>query len=479
MIYEIALILVIIGSIVLVIMENRKPYISLFWVVMLAVLPGVGLVLYLLLGKDYRSRRVIKADELAQLDALRNQAVGTSITELPDGDKYAKLAAMMRNANDSPIFADNQVRIFTDFTPLFQAMLDDIAAAKNFVHIQFYIIEDDEVGRQLSSLLIRKAQQGVDVRLIFDSWANLFVRNSYYDHMRQGGVKVQSFQKLLPSMFTRDVNCRTHRKIVVVDGHTAYTGGMNIARRYRDGINHGNWRDTHIRIQGPAASQLELSFLADWRFCTKELLAQPRFFPPLPTDHPPLTTDHQPLTTDLVQIITSGPMDEWNTVMQGLVQAIAQSRRYLYLQTPYFIPTHPILLAIRNAALAGVDVRLMLPSTADRGAVMLYASQSYFRDLLPAGVKIYMYNKGYLHAKTMVCDDDFVTIGSTNIDPRSLEQNFEVNAFLYDHDLAIHQRDIFLDDLRDCTLVDPAEWEQRPAWHKFRQSFSRMLTPIL
>ncbi len=469
MIFEIFLLLIVVGSIVLVIMENRKPYISLFWVMLLVVLPGVGLVLYLLLGKDYRSRRVIKADELAQLDALRNQAVGDSIVEAPADDKYTKLASMMRSANDSPLFSGNQVRIFTDFTPLFQAMLDDIAAAKHFVHIQFYIVEDDEVGRQLSSLLIRKAQQGVDVRLIFDSWANLFVRDRYYDHMRQGGVKVQSFQKLLPSMLTREVNCRTHRKIVVIDGQVGYTGGMNIARRYRDGINHGNWRDTHIRLQGPAASQLEVSFLSDWRFCTKELLAQPRFFPP----HDP--SPH----SSLAQIITSGPMDEWNTVMQGLVQAIAQSRRYLYLQTPYFIPTHPILLALRNAALAGVDVRLMIPSTADRGAVMLYASQSYFRDLLPAGVKIYMYNKGYLHAKTMVCDDDFVTIGSTNIDPRSLEQNFEVNAFLYDSELAIHQRNIFMDDLRECTLIDPAEWEHRPAWHKFRQSFSRMLTPIL
>ena len=253
MIFEIFLLLIVVGSIVLVIMENRKPYISLFWVMLLVVLPGVGLVLYLLLGKDDRSRRVIKADELAQLDALRNQAVGDSIVEAPADDKYTKLASMMRSANDSPLFSGNQVRIFTDFTPLFQAMLDDIAAAKHFVHIQFYIVEDDEVGRQLSSLLIRKAQQGVDVRLIFDSWANLFVRDRYYDHMRQGGVKVQSFQKLLPSMLTREVNCRTHRKIVVIDGQVGYTGGMNIARRYRDGINHGNWRDTHIRLQGPAA----------------------------------------------------------------------------------------------------------------------------------------------------------------------------------------------------------------------------------
>ncbi len=472
MIFEIILILIALGAIVVVISENRKPYISLFWVMLLIVLPGVGVVLYLLLGKDYRSHRVIKAEELARLDRLRNQATGDTMAEAPRCDLFTKLSNMMRGANDTPLFADNEVRIFTDFTPMFQSMLDDIAAARSFVHIQFYIVEDDEVGHQLSSLLIRKAQEGVDVRLMFDSWANLFVKGDYYEHMRRGGVKVQSFQKLIPSMFTRDVNCRTHRKIVVIDGHTGYTGGMNIARRYRDGINHGAWRDTHIRIHGPAVSQLEVALLADWRFCTKELLAEPRFFP---TFKPSSEPAHQAL----VQIVTSSPMDEWNAVMQGMVQVIAQSRRYLYVQTPYFVPTHPILLALRNAALAGVDVRLMMPAVADRSRITLAASKSYFRDLLPAGVKVYLYNKGFLHAKTMVCDDEFVTIGSTNLDPRSLEQNFEVNAFIYDSETACHQRDIFLSDLEECTEVLPDEWRDRPRLERFMESLARILTPVL
>lgn len=471
MLYEIILALIIIGSLILVISGNRKPYISMFWIVFIVLLPGVGTVFYLLLGKDYRSRRVIKPDELARFDALRDKAVGDNVINTLPNDKYNKLASMMRHANDTPVLNGNEVRIFTDFTPMFQSMLDDISRAKSFVHIQFYIVENDEVGHQLSSLLIRKAQEGVDVRLMFDSWANLFVRSEYYDHMRRGGVKVQSFQKLIPSMFNRDVNCRTHRKIVVVDGHTGYTGGMNIARRYRDGINQGAWRDTHIRIQGPAVCQLELSILADWRFCTKELLDAPKYFPANTFTH-----SNNPAIT---QIVTSGPMDEWNTVMQGMVQVIAQSRRYLYVQTPYFVPTHPILLALRNAALAGVDVRLMLPTVADRSRITLAASKSYFRDLLPAGVKIFLYNKGFLHSKTMVCDDDFVTIGSTNLDPRSLEQNFEVNAFIYDEKLACHQRDIFLDDMKECTLVDPDEWHHRPWPQKIAQSTARIFTPIL
>lgn len=471
MLYRLVVLLLVIVSVIIVISENRKPYLSVFWIMFIVLIPGLGIAFYYLLGKDYRGRRTIKTDERMHLDMLRNQAVGDAVLTRPHSDKYQKLADMMHKANDTPLLDGNEVRIFTDFTPMFEAMLDDIASAKSFIHIQFYIVENDEVGQQLSDLLIRKAAEGVDVRLIYDSCANLFVHSGYYDRMRKNGVKVKSFQKFLPALFNREVNCRTHRKIVVIDGQTGYTGGMNIARRYRDGINHGAWRDTQLRIIGPAVSQLEVSFLSDWRFCTKELLDDPCFFP--------TQTITQSGNQAIVQIVTSGPMDEWNTVMQGMVQAMAQSRHYLYLQTPYFTPPHPVLLAIRNAALAGVDVRLMVPAASDRGAITRLASQSYFRDLLPAGVKIYLYTNGFLHAKTIVCDDDFTTIGSTNLDPRSLEQNFEVNAFIYDNEIAMRQRDIFLDDQQHCTLVDPDLWQQRPRLQKFLESSARILTPIL
>ena len=470
MVFEILFFLMLASAILLVILENRRPNIAIFWVMLLILLPVVGLVLYFLFGKDHRSSRVIKPYEMRRLALLCDEANVNHITKGPDDDKYTKLVSMMRSANDAPLFTGNDVRIFTDFTPMFQAMLDDIAAARSYVHIQFYKIENDEVGRQLADLMVKKAQEGVDVRLMYDSFANLFVRPKYYKMMRDGGVKVQPFLKFLPSIFSRDVNCRTHRKIVVVDGTIGYTGGMNVARRYRDGIKQGAWRDTHIRICGPAASQLEVALLSDWRFCTRELLDDPKYFP---------TTTIEAQHPSTVQIITSGPMDSWDTVMQGMVQAIAQCRSYLWIQSPYFIPTEPILLAIRNAALAGVDVRLMIPATGDRGVLMLRASESYFQDVMQAGVKVYLYQTGYLHAKTMVCDDDFVTIGSTNIDHRSMGQNFEANAFIYDPEVAKHQRDIFLDDLTRCTLVDPAQWRHRSFWRRLVQGIARLLTPLL
>ncbi|MBR1798322.1 MAG: cardiolipin synthase [Bacteroidales bacterium] len=469
MFFEILYFAIIVSTIVFMIMENRNPQISIFWFMLIVMLPVVGLILFLFIGKDYRHSRVISQPELDQLTALRNQSNATTIAQQPSNDKYTKLSKMMCTANDSPLFNGNEVNIYTDFSSMFENLIADIRAAKHFVHIQFYIITDDEVGQQLGNLLIEKAREGVDVRLMFDSWANLTISKKFYNKLSEGGVKVQSFLKLIPSLMTRDVNCRTHRKIVVIDGHTGYTGGMNIAKRYRDGINNGVWRDTHIRLHGPAVSQLEIALLADWRFCAKELLAQSVYFPTIES----IARGAQ------CQVVTSGPMDEWNTVMQGMVQIVAQSRTYLYLQTPYFIPTQPLLLALKNAALAGVDVRVMLPAKNDRSSIMIYASMSYFREAMQAGIKFYLYEKGFLHAKTMVCDDEFVTIGSTNIDSRSLEQNFEVNAFIYDSTIASHQRDIFIADQSACSHVKPDEWEHRPIWQRFIESLSRLLTPIL
>ncbi|MBR1851309.1 MAG: cardiolipin synthase [Bacteroidales bacterium] len=468
MFFEILYFLILASSVTLVILENRNPKNAMLWVMLLTLLPGVGLVVYLLVGKNFKFSRTIKADKLAQLEQLRdttNQSAELSALESP---RYAKLTKMMDTANHTPLYAGNEVSIFTSFSSMFDTMMADIAQAESFIHLQFYKIENDEVGKALSDMLIAKAQSGVEVRLIYDALANWQVSRRYYRAMKEGGVKVEPFLKVVPSVISRDVNCRTHRKIVVVDGRVGYTGGMNIARRYRDGIDGGIWRDTQIRIVGPAVSQLQLVLLADWYFCTKRLEAGPNHFPPV-----------SPAGNALCQVVASSPMDEWNTIMQGMVQAIAQSTKYCYIQTPYFMPTEPLLLALRNAALAGVDVRIMMPAKPDRGRIMLFASRSFFKETMVAGVKIYLYNKGFLHAKTLVCDDDFVTIGSTNIDSRSLEQNFEANVFVYSSDTAKTQRDIFLADQADCTQVDPVQWPHRPFGGRVLESVARLLTPLL
>lgn len=465
-VFIILYILLIASAVIVVVLENGDPVMSHAWILTVICLPGVGLLLYFLIGKNHRKSRIITPEELAMLT--------THLT--PDAqplgqEKYQKLYTIMRRANYAPLLHSYDTRIYTDFAHMYDDMLADIRQARQHVHIQFFKIEDDPVGRELGDLLIQKASEGVEVRLIYDAAANLHVDRRFYKRLKQGGVEVCSFLKVWDSLFSRDLNCRNHRKVVVIDGTVGYTGGMNIAERYRKGIHSGIWRDTHLRITGPAVGELQVAFLADWRFCTHTLFDRPHFFP--------LHSRPEGAVPVLTQIVTSGPMDEWNTVMQGMIQVIAQSRHYLYLQSPYFMPTQPVLVALRNAALGGVDVRLMLPERGDKGILVQWGSHSYLEEAMRAGVKVYFYTRGYLHAKTLVCDDDFVTIGSTNLDVRSFEQDFEVNAFIYDPTLAQQQRDIFLRDMDDCRAVDPKEWALRPRRQRLAESVARLFVPLL
>ena len=243
---------------------------------------------------------------------------------------------------------------------------------------------------------------------------------------------------------------------------------MNIAERYGAGLPWGPWRDTHLRIEGPAVAELQTSFLCDWRFSKGELLAEPRYYPPI-----------EKVGDTLMQVISSGPMDEWRVAMQGLVRLLSNAQHYVYIQSPYFIPTASVMLAMKNAALSGVDVRVMFPSRGDRGQFVSLASKSYVREALAAGVKIYFYRKGFLHSKTVVSDDAFTTIGSTNVDVRSYTLDFEINAYLYDPAMALQMKEAFLRDEADSERIDPVHWQQRPLFEKFKESFARLFSPLL
>ncbi|MBR1644945.1 MAG: cardiolipin synthase [Bacteroidales bacterium] len=475
MIWEIVLILVVLVSEILVITENKNPVKALTWIMVLTLLPGVGLLLYFLIGKDFRSKKLISAENYARLLQARN-AVGHDVTpeELED-DRYAKLAHMMETTNAVLPQSDNNVSLYTSFDAMFAALKRDILAAKHHVHIFSFILEDDQVGNDLVDLLAEKVRQGVSVRVMYDGAGNFAVRRSFYGRLRQQGIEVAGFLTFWHSVVTRDANCRNHRKIAIVDGLVGYTGGMNIADRYSKGLHFGIWRDTHVRIEGPAVGQMQTVFLTDWNFCTRQLLDEAVFFP----DALPRTTADDAVPGVTCQVVSSGPMERWDSVMLGMVQIVAQSRRYLYWQSPYFVPTEAVLLALRNAALGGVDVRLMVPARPDRGVLTAWATRSYFNDVLEAGVKVYLYEKGYMHAKTLVCDGCFATVGSTNIDVRSLEQHFEVNAFFYNHEIAERMTSVFLADAQDCVQIDAEQWFRRPRWTRFWEAVARLFSPLL
>ena len=458
---------IILGTILVIISENRNPVKTIAWCVVLAFMPVIGLLLYILFGMDNRHRRLIKEDDLSRLKGITEIIQGEDISsDIPA--QYKPLAGMLHKMNRAYPLSGNNVEIITDFQTMSDRLIADIGSARQHINMLFFKFEDDEVGRRIADALIKKAEEGVQVRLIYDDAGNLMVPRRFYKKLRKHGLQVRGFIKIFLPILSRDYNSRNHRKVVVIDGKVGYMGGMNIAQRYAEGLKWGIWRDTQIRIMGPAVSELQTSFLTDWKFTKGDT-------PDLGLMYP----YNAPCGNTLMQIVTGGPMDKWNAMMQAYMTAIVSARSYAYLQSPYFIPPEHIMKVLQNAALSGVDVRVMIPYRGDKGVLPPWASRSYIKEALNAGIRMYLYRKGYMHAKTLVIDDSLVTIGSTNLDFRGFEQDFEINAFMYDESMARQQRDIFLEDLKDAELIDPLEWDKRPFIDKAKESVARIFSPVL
>ena len=458
---------IILGTILVIISENRNPVKTIAWCVVLAFMPVIGLLLYILFGMDNRHRRLIKEDDLSRLKGITEIIQGEDISsDIPA--QYKPLAGMLHKMNRAYPLSGNNVEIITDFQTMSDRLIADIGSARQHINMLFFKFEDDEVGRRIADALIKKAEEGVQVRLIYDDAGNLMVPRRFYKKLRKHGLQVRGFIKIFLPILSRDYNSRNHRKVVVIDGKVGYMGGMNIAQRYAEGLKWGIWRDTQIRIMGPAVSELQTSFLTDWKFTKGDT-------PDLGLMYP----YNAPCGNTLMQIVTGGPMDKWNAMMQAYMTAIVSARSYAYLQSPYFIPPEPIMKVLQNAALSGVDVRVMIPYRGDKGVLPPWASRSYIKEALNAGIRMYLYRKGYMHAKTLVIDDSLVTIGSTNLDFRGFEQDFEINAFMYNENLARQQHDLFIEDQKDAELIDPLEWDKRPLLDKAKESAARIFSQVL
>ena len=455
--------LAVVATIIVVVLENRNPVKTLAWVLVLSFLPVVGLVLYFFFGRDVRKEKLISRRGYFRL----NKYPLAEYYERKSGEDRHQLMRFFRKVNGSLPFDGNAVDIYTTGYRMLSDLLKAIDGARHHIHLQFYIFEDDAVGRLVRDALIRKVKEGVEVRLLYDDVGSWKVKQEFFEQMRVEGVETRGFLKVRFPMFTSKVNYRNHRKVVVIDGCIGFVGGMNIAMRYLKGVSWGEWRDTHIRIEGCAVYGLQVSFLTDWYAADHSLITSSQYYPEIPV-----------CGESSVQIVTSNPIGGGASIMQGLLVAITNSRKYFYIQTPYLLPTEPILLALKTAALGGVDVRIMIPERADSRITHL-ATLSYLDELMACGVRIYRYKKGFLHSKLMVSDDTVSTVGSTNMDFRSFEHNFEVNAFMYDYGTAIRMKEIFLADQKDAELLQLKEWRLRPWYQKVKESVIRLFAPLL
>lgn len=457
--------------VIIIISEKRNPVKSLAWISVLMFMPVVGFVFYIFFGRDQRSQRMISRKGKRKLKRLVEK--NKNISDREDSSLDAETLLMIKlgyNLTGASLTHNNRITLFTDGKAKFDALFKDIAEAESFIHLQYYIFDNDGIGSELKELLKEKARNGVEVRILYDdvgcwSWR---IGHHYFDDLIAVGVQAKPFFKVTFPQLANKLNYRNHRKIAIIDGKKGYLGGMNIADRYRDGVPWGIWRDTHIRIEGNAVHELQSIFLVDWNFTTRELLSRPVYFPKIEPNG----------GKERIQLVTSGPLDENKPIELMFLKGITTAKERIYIQTPYFLPSSEFVYAIQIAALSGVDVRIMLPERSD-SPIIQRASQSYITQMLKAGVKIYFYTAGFMHAKSMIVDDEFATIGSTNFDFRSFEQNFEINAFIYGREFNAIYSAVFEKDRKESRRITLRSWRKRSMWRKITESVLRLLSPLL
>jgi len=449
-------------------MDNRQPAKTMAWMLVLMFIPFLGIILYIFFGQNTRKERKIWQQSLDQL-TKRSMLEFVEQKDFNIPEEYRTISNLFMNQNLALPFKNNEVEIYTSGYDFFPSLLMEIGKAEHHIHIDTFIISNDPLGRLIADALIDKARQRIEVRLIYDDVGSWRTPNSFFMRMRNEGIEVYAFMPVRFPAFTSRVNYRNHRKICVIDGEVGFIGGMNIARRYVQGTPKQSWRDTHVKLTGAAVYGLQRAFLVDWYFVSKVFITERSYYPEIIIGQ----------NNSLVQVVTSSPTSLWPEIEQGYVRILTNAKHYVYMETPYFLPTDPILFAMRVAALSGVDVRLMIPYETDT-KVVEWASRSYVIEASRAGVKILLYRKGFNHSKLLVSDDAMATIGSTNVDFRSFENDFEANAFFYDKKIALQVKEVFLADQKDSIdLDDVRRFIKKPFLQRLWESFVRLLSPLL
>lgn len=402
-----------------------------------------------------------------QKKAIKNDEYDYRIA---NAENYKDLIYMNLTTNNAILTQDNHIDILNDGTNKFETLLRDLETARHHIHIQYYIFRLDSLGTRILETLIRKAKQGVKVRILYDDMGSRGVKKKDFKALTDVGGEIEVFFPSIFPLFNPRMNFRNHRKIVVIDGRIGYIGGFNVGDEYL-GLKRkfGYWRDTHMRIEGSAVHPLQTRFLLDWnQACTERKMGySEKFFPAIPAKG-----------EVGIQIVSSGPDSDWPQIKNGYLKLIHMAKKYIYIQTPYFIPDVSFFDAICIAALSGIDVRIMIPNKPDHMFVY-WATYSYVGQLLKAGAKIYIYDNGFLHAKMIVTDDEASTVGTANIDVRSFSLNFEVNAFIYDHTISHHLAEIFEKDMLYSTELTLEMYNNRSNIIKTKEAFSRLLSPLL
>lgn len=461
----------ILSALSLVFIERKEPTTTWAWLIILIALPGIGFILYLLLGQNLSRQKIFREKKLA--DKIKRYKLKSNgylpIHDSEINENYEDLILMNYNHSGAIYTTNNEVKIYTNGEDKFKDLFNDIREAKSFIHIEYYIFRYDELGKSLIKELREKVKDGVEVRFVIDGMGSKKITKKIIREIESYGIKISVFfPGVLPHINMR-INYRNHRKIVVIDGKIGYVGGFNVGDEY---VNKGKqfkfWRDTHIRIRGEAVSELNKRFILDWDYASGEKMGNmSMYFPNID------------VIGDVgIQIVSSGPDHMEEYIKNSYMKIINNAKNYVYIQTPYLVPDSPMMEAIKISALSGVDVRIIVPGAPDH-FFMEWMLSANIGLLIEYGVKIYRYDNGFIHAKTIVADGEVCSIGTANLDIRSFKLNFEVNAFIYNEKVAKEQENIFLEDQLKSKLVIKEEYDKRSRNLKIKESLIRLLAPIL
>ncbi|MBF8982824.1 cardiolipin synthase [Lutibacter sp. B2] len=463
-------------AIVIIFLERKNPTSTLAWLMVLVLLPNIGFILYLIFGQNLSKQKMfkLKTEEdqllrkmvLEQISYLKNNEIYFND---PSIQQYQDMIHMHLMSSDAIFSQDNEVEIFTDGKEKFDALIESIEEAQDHIHMLYYIFKNDSLGKRIVDALTKKAKEGVEVRLLYDAVGGHNLPRNFFKELKDVGGQVVSFFPFKIPLINFRINFRNHRKLAIIDGTYGFIGGFNIGNEYL-GLDKkfGYWRDTHLKLNGSAVQMIQIRFMLDWQYASKETMAyDSRYFPEITMNG-----------KTGIQIVSSGPDSEQEQIKNGYLKIIHSAKESIYIQTPYFIPDESILSALRIAALSGIDVRLMIPSKPDHMFVY-WATYSYIGELLKSGVRTFVYDKGFIHAKTIVVDGKLASVGTANIDVRSFKLNFEVNAFIYDTFTSNKLKSIFEKDMIDCSELTSDLYNQRSRIIKFKESIFRLLSPIL
>lgn len=469
-------VLTVFGIVLVVIMDNRNPSRTLAWILTLVFIPVIGIVMYIFMGQNYRRKKLFSRKGLRDYDRLEIQSA-YQLHRFSDLDKYVDdneiaskadiIELLLKNSN-AIVTSNKRVKILNNGQETFDSIKEALEQAKDFIHMEYYILKFDNIGSEIFEILKRKSLEGVDVKVIYDSVGSMGMSRRKRRKIRETGIEIESFLRIRLPLFSSRSNYRNHRKIVIVDGKIGFTGGINLADNYIHGHpRRGTWRDTFVRIEGNSVYALNAVFSADWFFITKKQ----------PKSKLPKTANLQE-RKNYTQIISGCPDSDWKVILQFYFTAISTAKKSIYLATPYFIPNEEVITAIKIAALRGLDVKLLLPSTSD-SFITKWCSESFLGELILAGVKIYKYNPGFVHSKIIIVDGVLSSVGTANLDYRSMETNFEVNAVFYDKKIAFDLTTDFENDLSESTLISYEMWQDKSIFERFLSSATRVLSPAL